>query len=231
MNPLPEAELYEESLGYWPYRLSLELVTAKVLERTPLNGSVLDIMCGPGYLLGKLQEGRSDLWLTGMDLDKRYVRFGRDRYLGVEFFVGDVLNWQPRRLFDTVVCTGSLHHVPYAQQEAAIANIASMVKPGGVVVISDCYVEDFNTETERRLAASRLGYEYLLEAIRNGATDQVIKWTIDILYNDVLKEEFKTSLKQRLEPLQRHFGSVITIQPWPDHDSGYGDYIHICTPK
>ena len=56
-------------------------------------------------------------------------------------------------------------------------------------------------------------------------------WTIDILRNDVLLDEFKTSLERRMVVLRERFETISTLKTWPDHRSQYGDYVHLCTPK
>lgn len=232
MKELPEAETYEDGLEYWPYRTSLQAVINYISEHALQGGMLLDVMSGPGYLLGKIKEKRPDLILSGVDIDDRYVSHGLKTYPSVRFEKGDVLNWQPREKFDVVVCTGSVHHIPYEQQEKAISSIASMVKPNGLVVISDCYVDDYSDETERKQAAAKLGYEYIRETIANGGSNRVIEWTVDILWNDVLMHEFKPSFEKRLPILKRHFAEIETLKAWPNTTPpGYGDYIHICKAK
>jgi SAM-dependent methyltransferase len=232
MKKLPEAEIYEKGLEYWPYKASLDLVIKKICELAPEGSRLLDIMCGPGYLLGKIKEKRPDLILSGVDVDERYVSYGHDSYPGVYFEKGDVLNWQPKDKFDVVVCTGSVHHIPYELQEKAIANIASMAKSGGIVIISDCYVDNFSNENERKQASAKLGYEYIKETIANGGPDKVVEWTVDILWNDVLKYEFKPSFENRIPLLEKYFANIRTIKTWPDNTPpGYGDYVHICKVK
>ncbi len=228
MKELPESEVYEQSLQYWPYKDSLQAVIDRACKDAPENATLLDVMCGPGYLLGKIAEKRPDLKLTGVDIDDRYIEHGRKTYPTAEFIKGDVLNWQPDELFDMVLCTGSLHHVSYEEQEQALANMASMAKPGGLVIISDAYVDDYENETERKQAAAKLGYEYLRVTIDNKAPDQIVEWTVDILWNDVLKHEFKTSINKRLPVFNKYFAETDTIKTWPEFESGYGDYIHIC---
>jgi SAM-dependent methyltransferase len=187
------------------------------------------MMCGPGYLLGKISEKRGDITLTGVDIKKEYIEYGNKKYPTVSFKQGDVLNWFRREGFDVVVCTGSVHHVSYDDQEIAIARITDLVKPGGLAIISDVYVDNYSSEMERKLAASKLGYEYLVATIKNGAPDDVVGWTADILWNDVLMHEFKMSYEQRIHILEAYFPSVETLKIWPDANlGGYGDYIHIC---
>ena len=137
MKQLPEAETYERGLAYWPYRTSLQKVLEKVVSSAPRDGTLLDIMCGPGYLLGEIAKKRGDLSLAGIDIDERYVEYARNMYPGCTVIKGDVLNDKPFVGVDVVICTGSIHHIPYAQQPDAIKNIASMVKRDGLVIISD----------------------------------------------------------------------------------------------
>jgi trans-aconitate methyltransferase len=227
MKGLPDAEVYEQELQFMPYRASWRRVLNHLSEHTPNDGSLVDLMCGPGYLLGRLAERRPDLALSGVDIDHRYVPFAREKYPGINFELADILTWEPQAPFDVVICTGALHHIPYEEQEAAIRRMASMVAPGGFALISDCYVDDFANETERRIAAAKLGHEYLRETIENGAPPEVIEATIEILWNDVMRREFKTSTAKRFPIFERVFDSVETIKTWPVFESGYGDYISI----
>lgn len=231
MKGLPDSKIYEQELRYMPYRDSLQKVLDYICKNAPANGTLLDLMCGPGYLLGKIASKRKDLKLNGVDIDKRYINFSRKKYPRIDFEMGNVLSWKSKELFDVVICTGSLHHIPYNQQKNAVKKMASLVKPEGFAIISDCYVDDYSNETERKLAAAKLGYEYLRETIQNGANQQVIESTIDILWNDVLIKEFKISLKKRLPIFERIFGRVETLKTWPKFKSEYGDYISICRKK
>ena len=51
MDHIDESRLYEMALDYWPYRTSLSAVVDQVCLYAPPNGTLLDMMCGPGYLL------------------------------------------------------------------------------------------------------------------------------------------------------------------------------------
>ncbi|MFH1395963.1 MAG: class I SAM-dependent methyltransferase [archaeon] len=228
MSELPQPDVYEQELIYMPYRESLRQVLEYLCSNSPRNASLLDVMCGPGYLLGMIASRRKDLRLKGVDIDERYITHANAKYSLIDFESGNLLSWQPPEQYDVVVCTGALHHIPYEQQETAVKRMASMVKPEGIVLVSDCYVDDYLDETERKVAAAKLGYEYLRATILNGAPQQVVEETIDILSNDVLMKEFKTSLRKRAEVFNRVFGDVLTIKNWPNFESEYGDYVSIC---
>lgn len=228
MKGLPDSTIYEEELQYWPYVTSWKKVIEYVRDNASKSGSLIDLMCGPGYLLGKIAEARKDLALEGIDIDVRYIPHAQKMYPQIDFALADVLTWVPKQEYDVVLCTGSLHHIPYEQQENAVQKMASMVKPGGFVIISDCYIDDYKDEKERKVAAVKLGYEYLRETIQNGAPDSVVEPTIEILWNDVMLKEFKTSLKKRLPIFEKHFSQVKTLKTWPTFEAEYGDRISIC---
>jgi SAM-dependent methyltransferase len=231
MKPLPISETYERELVYFPYKKSLEKVTEIVCSQTPKEGMVLDLMCGPGYLLGMIQERRPDLYLQGMDIDERYIDYAREKYPEIKFEVGDVLDWKPKELSDVVLCTGALHHIPHKRQVEVILDMFLMIKQKGFVIVSDCYISNYSNEKERKIAAAELGYEYLKAAIKNAAPDDVTRAAIDILHNDVMMDgEFKDSLENREIKFRAVFPNIKTTKTWPDEKMlryQYGDYITI----
>ncbi|MBN1325960.1 class I SAM-dependent methyltransferase [Candidatus Falkowbacteria bacterium] len=228
MKQLSDSKIYEQELQYWPYIKSWKKVLNYLVKNTPRNGTLIDIMCGPGYLLGKIAQKRKDLSLYGVDIDKRYISFSKKKYPKINFTIGNVLTYKSKQLYDVVICTGSLHHVPYEKQDKAVKNMASMVKQNGFCLISDCLMDDYDNEKQRKISAAKLGYEYLRKTIQNGAPDNVVEATIDILYNDVMMHEYKTSLKKRMPVYKKYFSKVQTIKVWPKTKTKYGDYIMIC---
>jgi len=228
MKGLPDSKIYELELKYWPYKTSWKKVLNYICEKVPQNGTLIDLMCGPGFLLGQIVSQRKDIRLKGLDIDKRYIDYSKEKYPEIDFELNDILSWKTSELFDAVVCTGSLHHIPYEKQESAVKKMAEIVKSQGFVLISDSLIDYYKDEKERKLAAAKLGYEYLRGTIENGAPDEVIEPTIEILWNDVFMKEFKTSLVKREAILKSIFSKVETIKTWPKFKSEYGDYIHIC---
>ncbi len=227
-----DPEVYERELPTIPYIKSLEFVANHVIENAPEGGKVLDLMTGTGYLLNRIQSRRNDLLCLGVDLDQRYVEFGATKYPLINFEQGDVLSWGPDREFDVVLCTGAIHHLPYEAQEGFVGRIPGMMKPNGFAVLSDCHIDDYSSEVERKLAAAKLGHEYLAEAIRKGADDDVVRATVAILENDVSMKEFKTSVEKRRVAYEKHFFVEGVHKTWPgNNDEGYGDYVFVCGGK
>ena len=228
-------ELYQEALRHWPCTAALETVVNFVIGRARKGGRLADVMCGSGYLLGEIAKVRPDLSLLGVDIDPRYVSYGREKYPGISFEEGNVLSWHPSEAFDVVLCTGALHHIAYDEQELAIANIAAATKPGGLAPISDCYIDPYKNEMQRRLGALRLGTAYAEYALKSRASKEVIDETLDIQRRDVHGEEFKTSIALREPVLKKYFRRVNTLQTWPLEPPKlseplklFGDYVHIC---
>jgi len=229
MKELPPSDVYERELYYMPYKDSINAILNYIISNTPKNGSVLDLMCGPGYLLGEIRKKRPDLKLSGVDIDKRYITHAKKKYPNIHFEVGDVLIWTPEKKFDVVLCTGSIHHIEYKKQEDFVKRIPSMISLGGFSILSDCHINDYKNEIERKIAAAKLGYEYLIATIKNGADEEVIEATVDILNNDVLMNEYKTSIKKRLPIYKKYFPKVKVNKTWPKNkEEGYGDYWVIC---
>lgn len=102
-----------------------------------------------------------------------------------------------------------------------------MIHHNGFGIISDCYIDSYANEIERKLAATRLGYEYLKETIRNGSPDSVTAVTADILRNDVLGIEFKTALAHRLPIFMKLFEDVETFKIWPNEQTEFGDFVTV----
>lgn len=225
MQNLPTAEVYEKEFSFMPWGMLVDEVLKEVGEKAPRGGKVLDFMCGPGYLLGKLQQRRPDLLLTGVDLEPEFITYANKMYQDIEFITGDALIWEPEEKYDVVLCTAGLHHLPYDKQEIFLKKLKSLVNSSGFVIVADPYIDDYETENDRKVAAAKLGYEYLVATIRNGAAEDVIVSAVGILQNDVMGIEYKNSIKKSLPLFQRAFSSVRIEKTWPTFKSEYGDYI------
>lgn len=54
MRELPKSEVYEQEFEFMPWGTLIDKILTTVQNKAPKNGSVLDLMCGPGYLLGEI---------------------------------------------------------------------------------------------------------------------------------------------------------------------------------
>lgn len=225
MQNLPTAEVYAQEVKYMPWGILIDEIQKLVIEQVPQNGRVLDLLCGTGHLLGQLQRQRPDIQFIGVDLEPEYIAYAAMQFPEIQFAVADAFAWQSTEMFDAVLCTGGLHHLPYEKQGPFVEKVASLVKPDGFAIVGDPYISDHTTEEERKLAAAQLGYEYLAATIRSGAPDDVIQAAIDLIPNDVLLVEFKTSIAKIRPHFERVFSSVEMHKTWGGDD--YGEYYFV----
>lgn len=224
MRDLPVSEIYEKEFRYFPWGTLIERVLDIIEKEAPRNGSVLDLMCGPGYLLGEIAKRRSDLILDGVDISDEFIRHAQCKYSSISFQVADVLSWIPTKRYDLILCTGGIHHLPYNKQISFLEMIPRLLNPNGFAIFADPFVDDFSTELERKLSAAKLGYEYMVATMKNDAPDEIVRTTIDIFYNDVMGFEYKTSLKKLVPIIRKLFSQVEINKTWPEFESEYGEY-------
>lgn len=123
-------------------------VADDICAAAPHGAALLDVGTGPGVLLVEIARRRPDLTLTGLDLSpdmvdaaRRNLRPYADR---ADARVGDVTDLPfPDGSFDVVVSSISLHH--WDRPEAAVPELARVLRPGGLLRIYDFGFAPFDT--------------------------------------------------------------------------------------
>ena len=147
-------------------------LAADVAQVAPDGGAVLDVGTGPGVLLVELAARRPDLRLTGVDRSADMIAAATRN---LEPFggracvrVGDVSSLPfPDRSFDLIVSSLSLHH--WDHPEAAVPELARLLRPGGRVHIYDFPFAPFDTLAAAARAQSVLnGSQPQRNPIRTG---------------------------------------------------------------
>jgi ubiquinone/menaquinone biosynthesis C-methylase UbiE len=83
---------------------------AFILNRDLHGRSVLDLGCGVGDFWEHLQRRGIACDYTGLDISPEMIKRCRDRFPGITFETGNVLDWQKPQQFDFVVSFG-IHNV------------------------------------------------------------------------------------------------------------------------
>ncbi|MGI9009204.1 MAG: class I SAM-dependent methyltransferase [Streptosporangiaceae bacterium] len=97
-------------------------------------GPVLDAGCGPGQVCGYLTgRGRAAI---GIDLAPAMLAAAAGLVPRARLIAGDLLALPLRPAScASVVCSYSLHHLPAARLDGALAGFSAVLKPGGVLVV------------------------------------------------------------------------------------------------
>lgn len=225
---LPDAETYHEEYEFFPWGDTMEQCIAYVCEHTPREGDVLDAMCGTGFLLSEVERRRPDLSLSGFDIREDYVEHARCTSKEASFFTADILDWTPAQSYDIVVCTAGLHHVPFRDQPSLLTTLKNAVGSDGELILADPCVGSFISERERKVKSAELGYEYLRATLSNNPATDIVEAAVDIMRNDVVKDEWKNEVSTIQGWLEERFDSVQKTQVWPSADVEYGDYVFVC---
>lgn len=228
MKELPSAEVYEQEFLYMPWENLVEEVANLIRDIAPQDGKVIDLMCGPGWLLRKIARTRPDLCLKGIDINEEFIVRAKKKLRIAEFQRADVLTWETQEKYDIVLCTGGIHRLAYEKQAIFIRKIRMLLHSSGTAVFADPILDNFRNEKERQLAAVKLGSQLLSALIEKQAPEKVIRAYTDILGNDVLGYEFKTSLIKAQHLYKEVFSQVETKKVWPKKQSDYGEFYFIC---
>ncbi|HKD96809.1 MAG TPA: class I SAM-dependent methyltransferase [Micromonosporaceae bacterium] len=143
-------------------RRAYRRLAVDIAATAPAGAAVLDVGTGPGVLLVELAKRRPDLRLTGVDLSADMItaakrnldKFG-DR---ANAQIGDVTDLPfADGSFDLVVSSLSLHH--WDHPEAAVPELARVLRPGGRVCVYDFPFAPFDLLTDTARAGDLLASE------------------------------------------------------------------------
>ena len=133
---------------YWNeefHGLAFPILERIWLPRVPLNGRILDICCGTGYLAGLLSE--RGYHVTGLDVSEPMIEYARKNVPAAEFQVADATRFQQPATFDAAVSTfDSLNHIlTVAGVETAFHQTASALRRGAPFAFDMLLEEAYQT--------------------------------------------------------------------------------------
>jgi SAM-dependent methyltransferase len=109
--------------------------TAVLLDALPAGAEVLDLGCGAG--LPTTRELARRFRVTGVDISARQIELARRNVPQARFIQADItqLDFAPAR-FDAIVAFYSIIHIPREEQPPLLQDIASWLRPGGLLVMA-----------------------------------------------------------------------------------------------
>lgn len=118
----------------------------EVIRQTPQNATVIDLGCGPGTILRLIRLKRSDLELTGADIDPNIISIAKKEAEGmnIQFNVASI-DQVPfeKQSADLVVSCLMFHHLDEDVKRRAMMEIRRILKPNGIFLLCDFSVPKY----------------------------------------------------------------------------------------
>jgi len=138
----PEAAHAYDRISRWPQFKVLRRLVIWELQKLHPQGTLVDVGCGPGYLVAEISRVFPALRVVGVDGSQTMIETAaqnlacQDLLERVEFRVGDVkqLPFEDGSV-DFVVSTLSMHH--WSDPRQAFSEIQRILKPGGQFLVFD----------------------------------------------------------------------------------------------
>ncbi|MGH7397616.1 MAG: class I SAM-dependent methyltransferase [Candidatus Rokuibacteriota bacterium] len=122
------------------------LALLKVTGRLGATGSLVDIGCGSGYLLGRIQQEILPHWaLHGVDFAPTAIAQARARHPAIAWHCapGEATPL-PEGSMDVAVSYGSMEHFP--DPVAGVGELARLLKPGGLFMLMLPALDAYRTD-------------------------------------------------------------------------------------
>lgn len=129
---------YDRLCG-WPIMKAERYLALRALRKLHPMGKLIDIGCGPGYLVNRLSRMFPDLQIIGIDINQDMLHQAVSNFpsIGnVQFREGDAQALPfPDEEVDVIVSTGAFHH--WDNGPRSLREFHRVLKPGGQFLILD----------------------------------------------------------------------------------------------
>ena len=129
---------------------------------------VLEVGCGEGFGCNFFSRHAAEV--TGLDIDAELIGRCRDRYErpNLRFIIEDII--KPRHtlkpVYDTVVSFEMIEHVDQADGRRMVANVAAMLKEGGMAILSTPRAREDRSVSRQHMHVFEYDYNTLLETLQ-----------------------------------------------------------------
>jgi ubiquinone/menaquinone biosynthesis C-methylase UbiE len=152
------ARWYARQRGSAPQRAAVRQSAARLAERVPAGGAVLEVAFGPGYLAIEL--ARLGFAVSGLDISRTLVEIATDnaREAGVrlDLHQGDAAALPfADESFDLIVCVAAFKN--FGRPGEALNEMHRVLRAGGTAVIEDMNKEASNADIDQEVRGMGLG--------------------------------------------------------------------------
>lgn len=142
----------DQNWPYLPVYLAKMALVRQFLDQCDLASKIIDLGCGEGVLVNEYRQRGLDIIGLDMNYETEWVLRGSLLDTGY-----------PDASFDTVLCLDVLEHLNFSEQERAVSEIARILQPGGVFLL---------TVPNLAHLASRLSFLVRGKLIRTSSVDR-----------------------------------------------------------
>lgn len=236
-------------------KISDRFILKKIEQMAFQMLEVVELGCGPGRVLFSVSQLKG-INLTGLDVDQEFIEYSKKLVKGTptQFVLNTAEDYRHLKPVDIFYSQGFHHHISKGKKTTKyLKNIYNQLKVGGLYIISDEFVPDYASESEREIRlviwyshviahALRHNYNYLaqeeaktlLDDLYEGRTGKYIKSPAQIQFVlsrvSEIDEKARTEELQSAEKLAENFLKELTncynIIPYDDNtiDLSRGDY-------
>lgn len=106
----------------------------------PLQGNILDMGCGYGFMSYMLHFAGPERNILGIDYDEEKIAVAANGFCkgdNLHFLQADIVNYTIDKNYDAIIISDVLHYITPEQQIAVIENCIKHLQPGGKLIIRD----------------------------------------------------------------------------------------------
>jgi len=146
------------------YQLWFIPLVDNILEISKLNrGSIVDVGCGPGFLVKELAKRSKSFTITGIDVSKQAIGIAKTNCKGLKnanFKKGNAhsLPFQDKSI-NLVVCRDSFHH--FSEPSQVLKEMYRILKVGGLL-----YIQDLRRDIPNYLLQHAIGRETVFQKLQ-----------------------------------------------------------------
>lgn len=98
--------------------------------------AIIDVGCGPGMLVGRVEKKFPLATIVGLELDESAAAIARVAHPRAKILTGDFLDLDlPLKTFDCATLVDVLEHIPDEALSGFLDRIFALLKPGGKIIV------------------------------------------------------------------------------------------------
>lgn len=174
--------VYMRALQGHPYipqsdECGIRIITKHVGSNT--LATILDLGCGPGRLTFEIAK-RTNTNVIGVDISVSFIEYALEQIPQAygsrpSFYIRDFAkDWTYRfgQKMDVIFMQGVMHHIHGDDRKSFLTRCHDLLKEDGILVISDEFIRDYDTDYGRMLNVCKF-YLHIIDEARKGGFNEL----------------------------------------------------------